>query len=73
MIKHLKKELEDAGFKVDDYSGVIDGEPIYIVDLYGHPKQKGQIRLISQDWFNFRESAEEAMRKVKSTSKKIAL
>lgn len=73
MIKDLIRELENAGFKVDDYSGTVDGAPIYIADLYGHKKQKGQIRLISQDWFNFRESALEAIRKIKSTSKKTSL
>jgi hypothetical protein len=73
MIKDLIKELEDEGFKVDDYSGTMDRGPVYVLDLYGHRKQIGQIRLFSQDWFNFRESAHEVISKIKSTSKKIKL
>lgn len=73
MIKDLIKELKDTGFKVDDYSGMMDGEPIYIIDLYGHKKQRNQIRIIDRNWFTFRETANEAMRKVKSTSKSVSL
>ena len=73
MVKDLVKELEDAGFKVDDYSGEIDGEPIYILDLYGHKRQKSQIRIIDHNWFTFRQTANEVMRKIKSTSKMVSL
>lgn len=73
MIKDLIKELEDAGFKVDDHSGIMDGDPIYIIDLYGHKKQRNQVRLIDHNWFTFRQTANEIMRKVKSTSKRISL
>jgi len=73
MIKDLIKELETAGFKVDDYSGVMDGDPIYVIDLYGHKKQKNQVRIIDRNWFTFRETANDLMRKVKSTSKRMSL
>lgn len=73
MIKDLLKKLTDTGFKVDNHSGVMDGQPIYIIDVYGHKKQKGQVRLVSGDWFNFRESAEVLIDKIKKTRGKIAL
>lgn len=73
MIKDLVSELEKAGFSVNDYSGEMDGEPIYILDLYGHKKQKSQVRIIDRNWFTFRQTANDIMRKIKSTSKKISL
>ena len=36
-------------------------------------KQKSQIRIVDQNWYTFRETANDIMRRVKSTSKVISL
>ena len=65
----LKKDLEDAGFTVGQYS-VTGDEPYYVVDVSGHPKQIGINRFVSLDWFNMRESLKECMEYFKKAKTK---
>ena len=73
MIKNIIKELEGAGFRVDNHSGEMNGEPMYVVDLYGHKKQKTQIRIVDQNYYTFRETINNVIRRIKSARGKISL
>ena len=73
MIKDLVKKLEKKGFKVDNHSGIMDGEPVYIIDLYGHPRQKHQFRVMAEDWYNFRGEVERIIEKFSKGKGKVEL
>ena len=73
MIDSLINELKNSGFRVDDHSGEINGEPIYVIDLYGHKKQKTQIRIVDQNYYTFRETINNVIRRIKSARGKISL